>query len=115
MADYDKGIQRAQFQAILRRFHIPFSRCLRHMLGNSSKAGNTISDDDVQAQVYRMAKSRSQEIFENRLSDDHELSPGVAAWFDTHRHLYAAYVFLDLKRRRFGKLLSNEAECINRF
>ena len=62
---------------------------------------------DIAACIYKMGRARTKQEYECTLQDFQALQLEAAEWFDKRHHLFARYVFLENRFRKFGVTTSN--------
>lgn len=115
VADYDKGIQSAEYQAILFSIQAIFGRCLKHMVGNAALAArkNNKLRPNEEATVFKLCRARTEARYKIQLEALYNLKPFLADWFDSNKDLFASYRFIERSKPRFRIITSNAAEQMN--
>lgn len=116
MSDADKGIRSNQFSLSMSQSSDTFvlSRCARHMAENCKEQCKTgVMNEEVKNLIISLAKARTEEQYESRLSDIMERNSAWGEWLDNRKEEFATVAFLDRGVRRFGKVTSNGVENVN--
>jgi hypothetical protein len=115
MADYDKGIQSAEFQGILSSIQALFGRCIKHMVGNAAlhvRSTNKLKANE-EARAFKLCRARTEAKYKIHLQALSTLKPSLADWFDSRKDLFASYLFIEKSKSRFRIITSNAAEQMN--
>jgi hypothetical protein len=115
LADYSKGMEAENFQTYLRNNSILYSRCARHLVENCKKncTSNKLSKDVETFIITKLAQSRTQDLYRERLQVVRAKSPQAADWLDERCRQFVSFHFLQEGKNRHGKVTSNAAENIN--
>jgi Transposase, Mutator family len=114
IADYSKGIEAAYFQDTLMEVGAKFCRCARHLAANCAAAKGMVGvTQEIKDMLIGLAKYRTVDTYNSNLQSLKAVHSKAAAWIDCNKDDFAAYIFLDNGKRRFGKVLSNAAENMN--
>jgi hypothetical protein len=114
MADAEKGITSQAFQDALASISALSSRCARHLAGNCrDNIQVKLSKDQEQFIITKIAKARTEVMYNERLEELTTLNEQAAAWVDERKDEFVAFRFLQREKPRFGKVTSNGVENIN--
>lgn len=116
MSDADKRITSGAFAASQSQSIVDFliSRCIRHMAENCRESCETgTMNEDHKKLIVQLAKSRTQDIHQQRLEAIKNENEAWAQWLDTRRDEFATFRFLERGHSRCGKVTSNGVENID--
>ena len=113
MSDADKGITSEAFQLSQEEVDAVSSRCARHLAKNCKEAFSYKMNEEHKNLILSLAKSRSVDVYQERLSIISAIHREWAQWLDHHKEEIVAYTFLDKDIPRWGKVTSNAVENMN--